>query len=77
MSRTFDLISFGEGETYTVTLGTPLFQYGYEGTHDIIPRIDSIQEWTDLHCEGDYIILVTSVAFKLEKDAFIFKLKYG
>ena len=74
--RTFDLISFGEGETYTVKLGSPLFQEGIAGPN-IIPKIDRIQEWADSHCEGDYIILVTSVSFKLAKDAMIFKLKYG
>ncbi len=40
-------------------------------------RMDDMQQWTDLHCKGEYIILLGLVAFQFESDALIFTLKYG
>ena len=44
---------------------------------DMVGRMKAMQEWSDLHCEGDYIILLGVVAFEREADALIFKLKFG
>lgn len=75
--RSFDIFDFaGDDKSFTVTLAKPLFGPGVflpNGTTDLT----QITDWADAHCKGDYIILLTSVAFKREADALIFKLKYG
>ena len=45
--------------------------------NDMSGRIADMEEWTNLHCGGDYVILPGLVIFKAAKDALIFKLKYG
>jgi hypothetical protein len=70
--RSFDIIDFAEAST-VVNLAVP-----YKGPNsDFSARVDEMAKWTDIHCEGAYLIMLTTVIFKLERDALIFKLKYG
>lgn len=69
--RSYDIFDFAD-TSFTVRLAVPL-------TADklLVNSMVQIEEWCDLHCEDEYIILLYSVLFKLETDALIFKLKYG
>lgn len=71
--RIYDPSSVLDWHEFQVKLAEP-----FSGTEpDMTGRMDAMQEWTDLHCEGEYIILLGLVVFQLEGDALIFKLKYG
>ena len=46
-------------------------------SHNMVAKMRDIQTWADVHCKGNYIILMGTVIFEFECDALIFKLKYG
>lgn len=71
--RIYDLEEITAEEYYEVRLAQP-----FEAAGDALrPSLDEMQAWIDLHCEGEYVMLLKTVIFNHEPDAFIFRLKYG
>ena len=71
--RIYDIEAFVNGEYYIVELREPI----KGNDSEFSAKMKNIELWTDVHCEGEYIILLNSVIIKKESDALIFTLKYG
>ena len=66
-------MKMAEGPCYSVKVDIPLHGDGAE----FGSRITELEEWADKHCSDQYVVMFRSIVFSSEKDALIFKLKYG
>ena len=70
--RSFDLQTLVDDDYVVVKLNEEL-----AGDINMPSQLKEIEEWMDPRSEDEYIILMQTVLFKSERDAAIFKLKYG
>jgi len=70
--RSYDVMDF-----VSYSISVQLAEQFIGRDENFIVKMDAMEKWTDIHCEGDYIIMLGSVMFNNEADAIIFKLKYG
>ncbi len=70
--RSYNITEFVE-QGYEVKLVDPIKR----NAPDFSKHLNELAHWTEEHTNGTYLIMLRSVVFKLERDALIFKLKYG
>ena len=73
MNRSHDLADFGDS-MIAVSWAEPIDDRGAEYCYN---QIGTIDQWGEDNCRGKFLILTSHVLFTNERDALIFKLKFG